>query len=81
MHEDQPSEEIDIRLDDAPGELVGEYASVDDYLRSVLEEFIHADALWLLDCLDMPQVRQRFEAGGHRYACEHGRVYRRSVGR
>ena len=71
-------DEMDIDVDDSPAdECLGEYPTVDDYLRSVLEEFIAAEARWILDCLDMTKVLRRFENNGrHAYRCIHGRIYR-----
>lgn len=57
-------------------ELLGEYASLDDYFRGQLEELLVPGALWLLECLDMAAVRRRFEGGRHRYFVQGGRVFR-----
>jgi hypothetical protein len=73
-------DEFDVPIDETTpeaAELLGEYPSVEHYLRSVLEEFIHVDALWLLDYLDMARVLERFEGGRYRYVWLGGRVYRR----
>lgn len=74
----QASDEVDIDVEDpADSEPLGEYQTIEDYFRSLLEEFIHEDAQWLLGCLDMQQVRARFESGGRfAYRCEQGRIYR-----
>ena len=71
-------EDRDTALERA--EFVGEYPSVEAYFRAQLEPEVSVACLWLLDCLDMKAVLDRFSDGGrYRYAIEGGRVYR--VGR
>lgn len=70
--------EVDIDIEDpADSEPLGEYPTIEDYFRGLLEEFVHEDARWLLGCLDMQQVRAKFESGGRfSYRCEEGLIYR-----
>jgi hypothetical protein len=90
-----PSSEIEVDLSEDPDpeavaparvttpegvEYLGEYESVEDYLRSMLEPEISSGCRWVLDCLDFVAVLTRFEAAGARYFCEHGRVYRTILG-
>lgn len=60
--------------DDA--EYLGEYESIDSYLRATLEPEISASVRWLLDCLDMPRVLARFESDGSRLHVKQGKVFR-----
>lgn len=74
----QGPDEVVIDIEDpADSEPLGEYPTIEDYFRSLLEEFVHEDAQWLLGCLDMQQVRARFESSGrYAYRCEGGKIYR-----
>lgn len=78
-----PGDGITIVVEDPadPGDFVGEFPTVDSYLRNHLEELIHPAAHWLLEHLDFAAVRQRFESDGCRYECVAGRVYRRTSAR
>jgi hypothetical protein len=87
-----PSSEIDVDLDDdrldlpipeldatAPerAEFVGEYPSIHDYFKALLEPEVSAACRWLLDCLDMEAVQRRFEDHGRfRYVTEGNGIYR-----
>ncbi len=55
---------------------LGEYQSVEDYLREMLEPEVSPGCVWILDHLDWRGVLARFEEDGARYFCEHGHVYR-----
>jgi len=57
-------------------EFLGDYPSVEDYLRSMLEPEISRGCSWVLDCLDWDAVIARFEEDGARYVCEAGQVFR-----
>jgi hypothetical protein len=58
-------------------EFVGEYPSVEAYFKAQLEPEVSVACLWLLDCLDMTAVLERFSDGGRfRYVIEGGEVYR-----
>lgn len=72
---------ITIEYPDDPGEFLGEFPTVDSYLRNSLEDLIHPGVHWLLDHLDFVAVRRRFERDGCRYECIAGRVYRRTSAR
>ncbi|MBL9103660.1 MAG: hypothetical protein JNL82_22125 [Myxococcales bacterium] len=61
-------------LEDA--ELVGEYPSVEEYLRDMLEPEISPACTWLLDYLDWDAVLLKFEEDGARYVCQDGQVFR-----
>jgi hypothetical protein len=89
--EPDPADEIDVDLADEQEleaaalaratlpegvEFCGEFSSVEDYLRTMLEPELSRGCAWLLDCLDWDAVIERFEADGARYLCEHGHVYR-----
>lgn len=75
-----PGDGITIVIEDSTdvGDFVGEFPTVDSYLRNSLEELIHPAVLWILDHLDFAAVRRRFERDGCRYECIAGRVYRRT---
>ena len=87
-HDDPPDtlcgEEIEMDLSDgdprdpARGdvELLGQYPSVEAYLKAVLGELMHPEITWILRHLDYGAVLQRFEADGGHYFCEAGMVYR-----
>ncbi|HEY0135511.1 MAG TPA: hypothetical protein VGB85_15610, partial [Nannocystis sp.] len=60
-------------------EHLGDYASLDDYFRGQLEELLVPGGLWLLECLDMHEVRQRFEGGRYRYFVARGGLPDRGV--
>jgi hypothetical protein len=53
--------------DDGALEYLGTYASLDDYFKNVLAEFVAEPAQWLLDLLDMHRVRERFEGDDYYY--------------
>lgn len=78
-----PGDDITIVVEDPADseDFVGQFPTVDSYLRNSLEEFIHPDVHWLLDHLDFVAVRRRFERDGCRYECIAGRVYRRTFAR
>jgi hypothetical protein len=61
-------------------EYLGEYASVEAYLRAMLEPEISTGCAWVLDHLDWRGVLARFEATGARYFAEQGHVYRTALG-
>lgn len=81
-------DEIDVDLTDdgAPDtvrdniEFLGEYASVQAYLKSVLDDLMPPEIVWILDHLDYGAVTARFESDGTRYFCEAGSVYRAGPG-
>ena len=74
--------DIDVDQDGAPGPLpgvserLGDFESIDDYMRAMLEPEIAPGVVWLLDCLDMGRVRARFESDGSRLCVEQGQVFR-----
>ena len=78
-HPDDPDDfdltVLDEHTRDA-AEHLGDYASLDEYFRGQLEELVVPGGRWLLACLDMDEVRRRFEGGRHRYFVRGGRVYR-----
>lgn len=57
-------------------EFLGEYASIELYLRSQLEPEIARGCHWILDCLDWSAVQAEFESDGSRLMLEHGHVYK-----
>jgi hypothetical protein len=57
-------------------EYLGTYASLEAYLRAIIEPEIAPGLVWLLDHLDYEAVVGRFENGRYRYFWEHGHVYR-----
>ena len=74
---------VPVETPDPPGTLptdaekLGQYPSIAAYLQSQLEGYIHPAGLWILDYLDMPRVRARFETGGRfRYFIKSGAIYR-----
>ena len=72
-------DEVEVDLGDEgtePIECVGEYDSVELYLKALLGELMHADIVWILEHLDYQAVLQRFEADGSRYVCHEGAIYR-----
>lgn len=87
-----PADEIEIEIDLAEldqlrhdtipegCEYLGEYPSVEAYFRGQLEDLIEPSiAGWLLDCIDYGLVAREHEAGGWRYLCEQGQVYRLGI--
>lgn len=62
-------------------EHLGDYPTLERYLRAQLEDQISDACQWLLDCLDYQKVQQRFESDGSRLLCESGSVYRISFQR
>lgn len=83
-----PSSEVDIDLaDDDEDDLkratlpegaehLGDYPSIDAYLRAMLETEVSAGCQWILDHLDWRAVQSRWESDGSRLAIEQGQVYR-----
>lgn len=57
-------------------EFLGEYPTIQAYLRAQLEPEIAVGVNWILDMVDWREVQERFEADGGRLVCEHGQVYR-----
>lgn len=88
MHEhdvpDDPSDEIDVQLDDDGGELpdledsecLGSYESISEYLRAMLEPEVSPGCAWILEHLDYEAVLRRWESDGSRLVSDRGRVYR-----
>ena len=74
--------DIDVDPDDAPAtllevsEYLGDFASIEAYLRAMLDPEIAPGVAWLLDCLDMGRVLARFESDGSRLHIEQGQVFR-----
>lgn len=61
-------------------EYLGAYASVEEYLRSLLEHLLTEDGQWLLDHVDLAGVQRRLEGRVYRYFCDdEGRVFRERV--
>jgi hypothetical protein len=72
----------DCPADAATTEIVGIHPTVDDYLLAAVEPLIHAEGLWLLDCLDLERVQRALESGGRYRLREHGgRVFRDTLRR
>lgn len=86
-----PSTEIDVDLSDEDElqaaaltratdpegcEFLGEYPSIEAYLRAMLEPEIQPGVHWILDTVDWGAVQARFESDGSRLCCEHGHVYK-----
>lgn len=69
--------DIDLDPDETAGgaTYLGDYESIDAYLRAMLEPEIHPGIAWILDCLDMPRVRARFESDGSRLKLADGKVF------
>lgn len=55
---------------------LGDYESIDAYLRAMLEPEIHPGIAGILDCLDMSRVRARFESDGSRLKLADGKVFK-----
>lgn len=68
--------DIDVDPDDVPAtrlevsEYLGDFVSIEAYLRAMLEPEIAPGVAWLLDCLDMGRVLARFESDGSRLRIE-----------
>jgi hypothetical protein len=82
---EQDLDEVDVDLAGVadPGatlpegaEYLGAYDSVPAYLRAMLEPEVSRACAWILDLLDWPAVRRRWESDGSRLVCERGRVFR-----
>lgn len=57
-------------------ECLGDYSSLEAFVRSTLEPLLPTGLRWLLDCLDLPAVLRAMTADGRdRFRCEGGRVY------
>ena len=75
-------DEVDIDIDIATADLaeaseyLGDFESVDAYLRAMLEPEITPGVAWLLDCLDTRRVLARFESDGSQLCVVHGTVFR-----
>jgi hypothetical protein len=57
-------------------EPLGEYPSLAAYFQAQLEDYLHPAGLWILDYLDMPRVRARFEAAHYHYLKVGSTIYR-----
>lgn len=57
-------------------EYLGQYPTVQAYLRAQLEPEIARGCTWLLDHLDWRAVQRRFEEDGSRIFAESGHVYK-----
>ena len=71
-------------IDDDPGlptsppdsECLGDYPSLEAFVRATLEPLLPGDLRWLLDCLDPERVLHAMTAGGRdRLRLVDGRVY------
>jgi len=77
-------DEVDIDIDPEAGpaslpevaEYLGDFESIEAYLRAMLEPEIAPGVMWLLDYLEMAQVRARFESDGSRLHVARGKVFR-----
>lgn len=57
-------------------ECLGEFPSLDAFVRDTLEPLLPAELRWLLDCLDLDRVLHAMTANGRdRLRLEGGRVY------
>ena len=77
-----PADELDIDLGEmaepeSPDsvEELGNYPSIEAYLRSQLEDLVDGSIDWILDHLDYSEILKRFESDGSRYYIDGGRVY------
>ncbi len=74
--------DLTIHDDDRPAdtletECLGHYATLDAYLRATVDTLVLPEGEWLLDCLDLVQVRDCLESGGlYRLRLHSGRVFR-----
>src|SRR5690349_21280755 len=89
-HQLEADDEVDVDLGDEDQlrhptiqegvECLGEFESVEAYLRAMIEpEISRSIAPWLVDCIDWDAVLVEFERNGDRYMCEAGLVYRLSL--
>ncbi len=71
-----------VHDDDCPDdaldtEILGHYATVDDYLRAAVDTLVLPGGEWLLDCLDLGRLRDCLESYGlYRLRLHAGRVFR-----
>lgn len=57
-------------------EFLGNFETIEAYLRDQLEPEIQPSVHWIFDCIDWSKVQDWFENDGCRLACEHGHVYK-----
>ena len=72
--------ENDLHLVDAhaaaDSEYLGDYPSLEAFVRAALAPLLPADLRWLLECLDLDRVLHAMTAGGRdRLRLDDGRVY------
>jgi hypothetical protein len=87
-HEDTDEDfDLTVHDDDRPAdaedtEIVGLYATVEEYLLAVVEPLIYEDGQWLVSCLDFERLRRALESGGrYRLRVHGGRVFRDTLRR
>ena len=62
--------------DTADSECLGDYPTLEAFVRATLWPLLPAELRWLLDCLDLELVLRAMTAGGRdRLRLEHGRVW------
>ena len=72
MTDDDPG----LPMSPADSECLGDYPSLDAYVRATLGPLLPAELRWLLDCLDLERVLHALTAGGRdRLSLVDGRVY------
>jgi hypothetical protein len=62
--------------DTTDSECLGDYPSLEAFVRATLAPLLPGELRWLLDCLDLDRVLRAMTAGGRdRLRLEHGRVW------
>ncbi len=78
-HGDHDAQALDpgpLPSDPPDSECLGDYPSLEAFVRATLGPLLPTDLRWLLDCLDLDRVLHVLTAGGRDcLRLEHGRVY------
>lgn len=75
-----PEDGEDFELVVEEPEYLGDFPDLDSYFRNQLAELMHPAIHWVVDIVDMAQVREYFEVGRYRYFIDDGKVYREAPG-
>lgn len=57
---------------------LGDAPDLATFFKGELEDLVDPSVMWILDCLDIPKIRARYEIDGSRICLEKGHVYRLS---
>lgn len=78
--DDQGDEDQQLRQPTIPEGVtyLGDAPDLATFFKGELEDLVDPSIAWVLDCLDIPKIRARYEIDGSRICLEKGHVYRLS---